>query len=739
MKNQTFAKVLSFLRFLVPWPLMDYYALRVWRSGQFDKRFYSGVNRALNPIYRMFPIRHYVRFGEDLGWQPNPDFSPEAYKRLNPDLDKPSLRPLLHFIRFGRKEGRLFKDNSAGLCADDISIIDLRSLGTMKPETPQKFAVYGHIFYHDLWDEFAAKLTEIDISFDLVLTVARFGDETDDLRAQILEQFPFAKVIFIPNHGRDIFPFVHMVNSGLLSGYAAVCKIHTKKSPHRKDGDVWRNSLVSGLLLGDQTSKHLDRFLLDPMASLWVADGQHYNDPNWWGSNYNAADDILRRVEMVADKDHLSFPAGSMYWLKPELIETIKGLSLSASDFEQEYGQVDGTLAHAFERSLGYLAEYGGHHIVQTSQLKQPYNAPPFQQPTYVSAFYLPQFHRVPQNDVWWGKGFTEWTAAVAAKPNYERHQQPQLPGALGFYDLRQTEVMGEQAQLAKEAGIDAFCTYFYWFDGQRILEDPLDGLLDRPEIEFPFYLCWANESWRRNWDGLSGEVLLDQSYADGFEEALARDVAVYMRDPRYQRPDGVRPRFVLYRPEDMPDPAASIERLRVAWRNEGIGEVELGAVLFHIEGEQKFDDMLLDFWVEMPPHNLVTPMEYMVGGPAETDINLRPAQGFSGLIYDFMGVIANSGRPEYKSKLPKNTLTGVMPSWDNTARRGLFGHIAWGANPMSFDTWMAQTCRSRIATSYRSELFVNSWNEWAEKAMLEPSLQYGDAYLKVLAKWTKS
>ncbi|WP_281859637.1 glycoside hydrolase family 99-like domain-containing protein [Litoreibacter halocynthiae] len=739
MTNTFFAKLASFLTFFVPRPFMDYYAFRVWRSGLFDRNFYRGVNRGVNPIYRAFPIRHYVRFGENIGWQPNPDFSPEAYKRLNPDLADPQVLPLLHYIRFGKKEGRLIKDISSGPRADDISIADLRSLAALAPKVPSRFAVHAHIYYHELWDDFSRKLVDLDIPFDLFVTITRFGEKTDALRAEILEQFPTATVVFMPNHGRDIFPFVHLVSSGLLSRYEAVCKVHTKKSPHRKDGDIWRDALISGLLRGKDTSAYLDRFLADPMASLWVADGQHYDDPIWWGSNLAVADSLLRRVEMVADKDRLSFAAGSMYWLKQELVATMRGLSLTATDFEQEYGQVDGTVAHAFERALGYMAEDGGHRIVQTSQLEEMAPVETAPRPDYVSAFYLPQFHRVPENDEWWGQGYTEWVAVSAAKPNYDFHHHPQLPGRFGFYDLRQTEVLGDQAELAKEMGIDAFCTYFYWFDGKRILESPIDRLLKRPDVDFPFYLCWANESWRRNWDGLTGEVLLDQGYADGFEEKLANDTAVYMRDPRYQRPDGTRPRFVIYRPEDVPDAKASIARLRDAWRTCGIGEVELGAVLFHVEGEHQFDPDLLDFWVEMPPHNLVTPEQYLLGGPADTELDLHPVTGFSGLIYDYRGVVANSNSPAYTDKLPHNTIAGVMPSWDNTARRGASGHIAWGSNPMTFDAWMAQTCTHRLPKSYRTELFVNSWNEWAEKAMLEPSRQYGDAYLRVLAKWSKT
>ncbi|PTX57719.1 rhamnan synthesis protein F [Litoreibacter ponti] len=737
MPSKTIAKLVSALGFFVPRPLLDYYTFRVWRSKHFDRNFYLGVNQGLNPVYRAFPARHYVRFGEPMGWQPNPDFSPEAYKRLNPDLDDTRLKPLLHYIRYGAEERRVTKDLVTGPSADQIGTPDIRTIIATAQEASARFAVHVHIYYLEMWSGFADTLAKVDIEFDLFVTITKFGERSEELKAEILAQYPDALVVFMPNHGRDIFPFVHLVATGLLTRYDAVCKIHTKKSPHRQDGDIWRNHLVSGLLLGGETGTHLKAFLNDPTASLWVADGQHYDDPVWWSSNFAPTEYILRRVEILPHRDRLSFPAGSMYWLKQDLISTIRGLSLTDSDFEQENGQVDGTRAHAFERALGHMAEDGGHQIVQTSQLNLNVAASTPEKPRYVSAFYLPQFHRVPENDAWWGNGFTEWVAASSAKPNFASHQHPQIPGTLGFYDLRQTEVMGEQAKLAQAAGIDAFCTYFYWFDGRRILESPIDRLLDRSDIDFPFYLCWANESWRRNWDGMSGEVLLDQSYNDGFEANLARDSAVYMRDVRYQRPDGSRPRFVIYRPEDMPNPAESIAKLRQAWRDEGIGDVELGAVIFHIEGAQPFDAALLDFWVEMPPHNLVTLDDYIVGGPKEPEVDLLPAPGFKGLIYGYRNVIANSGSPEYVSKLPANTIASVMPSWDNTARRGKAGHVAWGANPMTFNQWIRQTCETRISGSYRQEMFINAWNEWAEKAMLEPTHQYGDAALKVLSKWT--
>ena len=229
---------------------------------------------------------------------------------------------------------------------------------------------------------------------------------------------------------------------------------------------------------------------------------------------------------------------------------------------------------------------------------------------------------------------------------------------------------MGEQWRLAEAAGIDAFCVYHYWFDGRRLLEAPLDGLLRRPEVPFRFYLCWANEAWRRNWDGLSGDILMPQSYGEGFEAGLAASALPYFADPRYARPDGRRPRFVIYRPTDLPDPAASVARLRAAWAEAGHPEVELGAVLFHVEGESPVEPELFDFWIEMPPHGLVGQKDYLVGGPETAVPGIGPDAQFRGLVYDYEAVIRNSLARRFRRGLADRVIAGVMPSWDNSARR---------------------------------------------------------------------
>lgn len=730
-------RLLRFLRVMVMTPGERRYLKTIRDSGMFDPVYYRGAYPQLNAIYLRYPEKHYIAYGENMGFRPNPDFSPFAYLRYNPDVAELGIPAFRHYIESGRHETRITKELPEVVAMPDIDVPVLR-FDPDRPKAPQ--AIVVHIYYPDLWDEFRETLSKVELPFDLYVTLTWCGDETLDLKEQIQADFPKAWVMVVPNRGRDILPFFTLVNSGALDGYRAVAKLHTKKSPHRSDGDIWRRHLISGILPETGLAEKLDHFVADPDSAFWVADGQHFTGKEWWGSNLERTRQILARLEITMPEDILSFPAGSIYWIKPLMIDLLKALKLNADHFETETAQVDGTLAHAIERVLGFLSLAAGQTILQSSEIgpdaaspRPAPSGPAALRPSLVSAFYLPQFHPIPENDAWWGKGYTEWRAAIAVPSCFAGHLQPMLPADLGYYDLRATEVMGEQTRLARQAGVDAFCVYHYWFDGRRVLEAPLDKVLTRPEIDFPFYLCWANESWRRNWDGLSGEVLLEQSYAKGFEAKLAGDVARYMHDPRYLRPDGTRPRFVIYRPEDMPDPAGSLKRLRSAFRKEGIGEVELGAVSFHIAGENPVAPDLFDFWIEMPPHGLVEGPDYLFGGP---DGNRMPVQvngRFTGLIYDYTAAARRSLTKTYLAKLPKQTIAGIMPSWDNSARRGLRAHIAHGANPASFRVWLNAVLRQRVAGSYRHELFINAWNEWAEKAVLEPSQTFGHSYLDVL------
>lgn len=335
-------------------------------------------------------------------------------------------------------------------------------------------------------------------------------------------------------------------------------------------------------------------------------------------------------------------------------------------------------------------------------------------------AFYLPQFHPIPENDAWWGKGFTEWRNVVRAAPLFDGHHQPQLPADLGFYDLRVPEVRAEQAALARRYGIHGFCYYHYWFDGRRLLETPLDAVLASGEPDFPFCLCWANEHWTRRWDGGSEAVLIAQHYSPDNDLRFIRDLYRYFADRRYIRVDG-RPLLLVYRSDLLPDVAATLARWREAARADGIGEL----YLVRVESFVRADAAALGFdaGCEFPPLLFDARLDRARSG-------LTWRRPHAGPLHDYAAIVAEAQRrpiPSYR------LLRGVMPGWDNTARRGEEALVFVGNTPERYRDWLrfaVADTRARLSGDERL-VFINAWNEWAEGTHLEPDLRDGHAYLE--------
>lgn len=376
-------------------------------------------------------------------------------------------------------------------------------------------------------------------------------------------------------------------------------------------------------------------------------------------------------------------------------------------------GKVGDTTSHrALDRS--------GHRLLtHVSRGESPLPSP---LPVTIVAFYLPQFHPIPENDAWWGNGFTEWHNVTRALPQFEGHAQPRLPADLGYYDLRLSDVMRAQARIAREYGVGAFCTYFYWFAGKTLLEAPLRNWLDDPSIDFPIALCWANENWSRRWDGREEHVLIGQRHSDEDDLAFIEYVSRYLRDPRYLRVDG-KPMLLVYRPGLLPDAAATARRWRAWCRDQDIGEIHLAYV-------QSFDNVDpasigFDAAVAFPPNNTTQ-------APVTASHRLLNPD-YAGQIMDWRQLASASmtaADPNYP------LCPGVNPGWDNEARRSGRGRSYVHATPRAFERWTRQAiAAAKRRMPSHPMVFVNAWNEWAEGAVLEPDTRHGYAWLEAIRR----
>ena len=333
-------------------------------------------------------------------------------------------------------------------------------------------------------------------------------------------------------------------------------------------------------------------------------------------------------------------------------------------------------------------------------------------------AFYLPQFHPIPENDEWWGDGFTEWRNVVQAQPLFPGHHQPQLPADLGYYDLRAAETRAEQARLARQYGVFGFCYYHYWFSGKRLLERPFSDVLSSGEPDLPFCLCWANEPWSRQWDGRPHDVLQPQTYSEEDDLAHIHALIPALSDPRAIRVGG-KPLFLVYQGRELPAPARTIETWRREVESAGLPGIYLLAVESGWDAGWDATQVGFDAKVLFQPQFSMLRTTPRIGVEGKPELH----------VFDYEKAWPALANPE---PVPYRRYDTVFPAWDNTARKGDRGWVVHNSTPAAYEAWLRTTIeRAGKLPEGERIVFLNAWNEWAEGAHLEPDREHGRAYLE--------
>lgn len=338
-------------------------------------------------------------------------------------------------------------------------------------------------------------------------------------------------------------------------------------------------------------------------------------------------------------------------------------------------------------------------------------------------AYYLPQYHSIPENDAAWGKGFTEWTNVAKARRLYPGHYQPKLPADLGFYDLRLEEVQEEQDRMAIDAGIAAFAYWYYWLgSGRRLLEMPLNRMRANHNIKMRYCLAWANESWTGIWHGSPKKLIAEQKYPANDERLHALELAKYFADERYYRING-RPVFTIYKPQNLPKQYLATLRRELEAMGESIYAIAVSPEGFDYK-QAGFDGLNLNRLSLLRENKLFGNVERLLfGGLSRTAFSLPRIRSYEKAVASL--------NPKAITIKDNNIFPTVVPNWDNSPRSGRKSLVLHGSTPQKYGQHLRKVCNSIRSRPLRNQiLFIKSWNEWAEGNYLEPDLKYRRGYL---------
>ncbi|WP_196871748.1 glycoside hydrolase family 99-like domain-containing protein [Sphingobium sp. JAI105] len=680
---------------------------------------------------------HFARFGIAMKRSPGPNFDSRFYLARYPDVTAARMSALAHYLRHGRKEGRfplpgMEQQDAAG--TDVARTPDQISYPASAPTQAHWVWRLGTDAFMQRGLEPMAPLAVVINAADMsswskgLEALAKLGETAHDLFLLGPDTLDFSAM---PASVRSITllgpadaagnaqGFVRTAASNVFAPYDTLLwispeeavegenpNVAAKAAPFHADAD-W--GCAAGAIE-----------VLDPKAPCEARK-----------SLLTALRTALPRLGLELSDIPLSFPVGSAIWLRPLLL---RALGPSVRPFEMKAEGQGGFPGRA--TVLAMLAAIAREGAMAT-RLALPSAPPATLQATTPAtvaerqvkavAFYLPQFHPIAENDKWWGKGFTEWTNVVRGKQLFRNHYQPRVPADLGYYDLRLEDTQAAQADLARQFGIHGFCYYYYWFNGKKLLNQPIEQMARSTRTDAGFCVCWANENWSRNWDGQNRHVLMKQDYSLESNIALMRELIPMMKDPRWIRYNG-KPVMLVYRISIIPNWLETARIWRAECRAAGLGEIHLCAVRFGLEPLQgQPQEHGLDSYVLFPPHE--APRKDLRGKVHDLH------KDFGGEIFDYTAVV-DGDIEKYAGGYDWPVHRGAMLGWDNTARRLTDSRIFHGATPYGFRRWVKTILEqeTRFNPGPESLMFINAWNEWAEGTYLEPDQRWGTSNLEAFA-----
>jgi GT2 family glycosyltransferase len=686
---------------------LDHYVK--WGAGEgrnpnplFETRWYLATNPDVAGA-ELNPLEHYCEWGVRDSRDPNPLFSTSWYLAHNPDVAAAGLNPLAHYLKHGASEGRdphpLF--DTSWYLSQNPEVRGLNPLehyfgwGRHHRRSPHPlFDVSWYLAQHD---DIAG--AEVD---PLLHHLERGGREGRDPHLLFDSSWYLEQNADL---GAGINPLRHYLEFGAGEG----------RDPHPLFDSKWY--LEQDPVINGESVNPLRHYVLhgagESRSPHPLFDSGHYQ-ATYLSNTRGTHNPLVHYLSIgwkLGYKPNRQFDPRLYLHIHPDVaeagIEPFTHYILS--------GKREGRISTAEE--ISFKAHKPDFEIPRESAL------PPEDTVTDVKtiAFYLPQFHRIPENDAWWGEGFTEWSNVRRGHPNFEGHYQPHVPSVLGYYDLSEEGVLERQAQLARQAGIHGFCYYYYWFGGQVLLDLPVRRILETGKPDFPFCICWANENWTRRWDGKESEILIAQRYSPDDDLAFIQKIEPLLRLRNYIRVEG-KPMLLVYRPSLLPDARTTLERWRNYARKAGLGDLHL-VIVYSFSEQRSADFYGFDAGVQFPPHLQATPVT-----PRIPD----KSPDFTGFIYDYTEVRRYALEQFASASAQTKLYPGVMPSWDNTARQRTRSTIWVNSSPEAYYEWLAQASRLVRAKRPQSDglVFINAWNEWAEGCHLEPDERYGYAWL---------